>query len=455
MTQSRTGPQLWAKDQALDDEVHAFTVGADPDLDLRLLPFDCVASAAHAQMLARIGILSEQDAGALTAALAELYASAMRRELVIERALEDGHTLLEHKLSQRLPHAGALIHTGRSRNDQVAVAQGLYLRSQALQVMAQLRDLSTALIAQARQYAGLAWPGYSHLQRAMPSSAGQWLASMAEALLEELRAGFAVLSRLDHCPLGAGAGFGVPLPTERGFLARRLGYTRIHISPIDALSGRVRHAQVALDWYASIAAGLERWAYDLSLYTTAEFGFVQLAEAHTTGSSIMPQKRNPDVVELLRANARKLRGLAGTHAVMASGLPSGYHRDWQLCKAQVIEASELLQSCLRIFSRILLALAFNKARARSALSADLYATEAAYALVQGGMNFRAAYKKIGSEVLSGHFEKPSKRLLGASLGSPRRLGLSVLSARSRTLSQRLERVRAHHDHIMQSIWTMP
>jgi len=455
---AKAAQPLWAKDLPLNQLVHRFTVGNDPELDRRLLAHDCAGSAAHARMLHAIGILNAGELHVLLLALEELHAQACRGELTIPAALEDGHTLIESELSARHAEAGAKIHSGRSRNDQVALAQNLYLRAELLARCTQLLDFSALCLARAGKLKKNLWPGYTHLQRAMPSSAAQWLASFAEAAQEEAQAGIALWQRMGRCPLGAAAGYGVPLPLDRHMVARLLGYSGVHVSPMDALAARQRHAQAALDWFSSCGNLLERFAWDISLYCTTEFGFLGLPDSLTTGSSIMPQKRNPDVAELLRAHARSLRGLAAQHAQSSFGLPSGYHRDWQLGKAALIEGNERLQQLLAIAGHVLGELRFLRQKALRALSPELYATAAAYACVRDGQPFRQAYRDIGRRVLNATFRATASDRCAepkqVSLGSPERLGLGLMHKQRLRLLRKLERLAARYATCVQQLWPL-
>ncbi|MCB1612937.1 MAG: argininosuccinate lyase, partial [Xanthomonadales bacterium] len=265
MTSPTASTPLWAKGLPLDAAVHRFTVGEDPQLDLALLPFDVQGSAAHARMLGEAGLLSSADASALVAALAELKPVTERRELMISDDQEDGHTALEHALIERVGEAGKRIHLGRSRNDQVLLALRLLLRSRLLGLVAQVHALANALLDFARSHEAVPVPGYTHLRRAMPSSIGQWAIGYVEGLVEEMQAADGLWRRLDRCPLGAAAGFGVPLPLRRERVAELLGFARVQRSPVDVMNSRGRHEQALLDWLVSVAGTLEKLCWDLLL----------------------------------------------------------------------------------------------------------------------------------------------------------------------------------------------
>lgn len=419
--------QLWSKGLPLDAAIHRFTVGDDPLTDRALLAHDCVGSAAHARTLAAAGLLAADDLAGLLAALRHLHGEARLGRLAITPEQEDAHTAIEQALVARVGEAGKRIHLGRSRNDQVMVALRLWMRSAVVEVAHHLVVLAAALAARARRHADAPLPGYTHLRRAMPSSIGQWLAGHAAGLTEELEAAHGLLARLDRCPAGAAAGFGVPLPIDRELTARLLDFSRVQVSPVDVINSRGRHEVALTAWLASIGGILERLHWDIALYSTEEFGFVRLPDAFTTGSSIMPQKRNPDVVELCRARCRELRGHAHMTGELAGGLPSNYHRDLQLLKAPVITAVSRALELLDVTRRVCEALEFDLARAAAAVTPELHATAAAYARARAGEPFRDAYQAVARELAAGGFV-PSAAVEAPALGAPGRLGLEQLDA---------------------------
>ncbi|MBI4422646.1 MAG: argininosuccinate lyase, partial [Elusimicrobia bacterium] len=316
--------KLWETEAALDSRVERYTVGDDPDDDAQLLPYEAYGTLAHAAGLAKIGILTGREVKAVARTLRRLLAKA--GEFRIARSQEDIHTAIEQHLTARLGELGAKIHAGRSRNDQVQVDLRLFLKDRFLQAHGLACEAARSWAAFGKAHGGVLMPGYTHLQRAMPTTLGHWAASHAEALLENarlLRRGF---DEVDCCPLGSGAGFGTPLPLERAYVSRLLGFARVQRNTLRVQTSRPRLEAVVLSALAALARDLGVLAEDLCLYATAEFGFIALDEAFTTGSSIMPQKRNPDVVELTRARAALFPGwLLQTLSVGARS--SGYHRD--------------------------------------------------------------------------------------------------------------------------------
>ncbi|HJW09160.1 MAG TPA: argininosuccinate lyase, partial [Holophagaceae bacterium] len=384
---------------------------------------DCVGSAAHARMLAAVGLLTDSDALALVGGLKRIHDLAEAGAFPIPAELEDGHTAIEAGLVRALGEAGKRIHLGRSRNDQVILALRLWMREAALALGAQVAELAAAFLAFAERHQDQPLPGYTHLRRAMPSSFGQWGAAFAEGLLEELEALQGLQARLDRCPLGAAAGFGVPLPLDRELTARLLGFSKVQRSPIDVQNSRGRHELALLQWVASVATTLEKALWDLSLYSTEEFHFLRLPEAFTTGSSIMPQKRNPDVLELARASCRELRGWAGMVAQLAAGLPSSYHRDFQRLKAPLMAGVACGSELLSILTRLVPALEVDAETASAACTDDLYAAHQAYQLVEQGLPFRDAYKRVAAQIADGSFAPHRGALTATHLGGTGNLAL--------------------------------
>ncbi len=438
---------LWSKGLPLDEAIHRYTVGEDPQLDKALLPFDVQGSAAHARMLGEAGLLGKDDAVALIAALSALKPLAERGELAISMDQEDGHTALEHALIARVGEAGKRIHLGRSRNDQVLLALRLMLRTRLLGLVNQVQALAQALLAFAREHEGVPLPGYTHLRRAMPSSFGQWAVGYVEGLSEELEAAQSLWQRLDRCPLGAAAGFGVPLPLNRERVAGLLGFSRVQRSPVDTMNSRGRHEQAVLDWLMSLAGTLEKLCWDLSLYSTEEFGFVRLPDAYTTGSSIMPQKRNPDVLELARGRCRELRGIADWHRQIVTGLPGSYHRDFQLHKRPLLAGLDAAAATFDVLTRLVPVLRIDRERCSAALTDELYAAHQAYVLVAGGMTFRDAYRQVGEAVMAGTF-KPDREALNAThTGGLGALGLDTAADELAVFDQWIGARRAHLDAV--------
>ena len=399
--------QLWDKGGDLDLLVHRFTVGDDPRLDLRLIHFDCLGSAAHVRVLQRAELLSHDEADRLVAELSRIDALAGEGQFAIPDELEDGHTAIEAHLTAALGELGEKIHAGRSRNDQVATAVRLFMRHHALLWTEAIAEVIAALAERTGRDGDVPMPGYTHMQPAMPSSVGLWLHAFAEALLEQLRAAVHLLAQLDCCPLGTGAGYGVPLPLDRDYAAELLGFSRVQRNPLDVQNGRGRMETYFVRVAADVAATFEKFSTDLILFSTAEFGFFSLPEALTTGSSIMPQKRNPDVLELTRAHAGRLRARQHELEWLVGKLPSGYHRDLQLTKGPMIEAADQIAAMLPIMQRVIRAIVIHRDRLAAAMRPELFATHAALQLVQTGVPFRRAYRQVADSLRSASFTPPA------------------------------------------------
>lgn len=447
--------QLWAKGLPLDTAIHRFTVGDDPQLDTLLLAHDAEGSAAHARMLARAGLLPVKDAEALVKQLAGIARRARHGQIAIAPEQEDAHTAIEILLTAELGEAGKKIHLGRSRNDQVILALRLYMREALLDITGQCIDLTRNFLVFARTHAGDAMPGYTHLRRAMPSSLGQWGAAFAAGLTEELQALQALYARLDRCPLGAAAGFGAPLPLQREYTAELLGFSAVQVSTVDVQNSRGRHELALLNALASIGLVMEKFLWDVSLYSMPEFGFLGLPDAFTTGSSIMPQKRNPDVVELARGRCRELRGYAAMLQEIASGLPSNYHRDLQLLKKPLFGAVAAAKAWLDVLIALVPTLQVDTARAQAACSDDIYAAHQAFVLAQGGVPFRDAYRQVAKEIEAGSFEPDRGALTASHLGGTANLGLERIEADVSAVDAWRTQTRARLGICEKNLWDQP
>ncbi len=395
--------RLWDHGQGVDPLIHAFTVGDDPYWDLRLIRWDCLASAAHGRTLQRAELLTVAEADALVLALRDIARAAQRGEFPIPQELEDGHTAIEVELTRRCGAAGAKIHTGRSRNDQVATAMRLCLRDGLLRWADALDSFARVTLDRMERDGAIPLPGYTHLQPAMPSSVGQWLHAVIEATLEQWQIALDLLDRIDACPLGSGAGYGVPVRLDRRYTAELLGFAHPQRSVVDVQNSRGRYEAWCARIGADVGRVLERLSADVILMATREFGFVRLPSAIATGSSIMPQKRNPDIFELLRAHAVRLRSwLAGIEGLTAH-LTSGYHRDLQLTKEPTLRCLEAVPRMLEVAGRALAAIEFDAERCAAAVSGELFAAHEALARAEAGQPFREAYRAVASEIASGTF----------------------------------------------------
>lgn len=392
------GPvKLWQTGTANDPAVEKFTVGTDYLLDLELVVYDCQASAAHARMLAAIGLLSAAEAASLCQGLDEIAALHQRGEFIIRREEEDCHTAIENYLVRRCGEAGLKIHTGRSRNDQVLTALRLYGKARAAACAAELEALIAALTAFCSKYGSTAMPGYTHTRKAMPSSAGLWAGAFRAAFQDDLTLLQQAASLLDQNPLGTGAGYGVPLPLDREMTTVELGFARVMENPIHAQNSRGKYEGILLAALSQALADVNRMAADLILFTMPGFDFFTLPAAFCTGSSIMPQKKNPDVLELLRGKYHELHGCEMQLRSTTINLMSGYHRDLQLTKEALMRGLAVALETLPIAALVISHLEVNAERCAAAMTEELFATARAYQLVQQGLPFREAYRIIAAE----------------------------------------------------------
>jgi len=382
---------LWqdGSDQ-VDQHIMEFMAGEDVILDRDLFPYDIRATAAHVRGLERIGMLSPAESETLCNLLEQLQQAFSEGSFVLDQRFEDGHSAIEMFLTEKAGDIGAKVHAGRSRNDQVAVATRLYLKD-SLESLASLDcRIARACLARAEQHANVPMPGYTHLQRAVPSSIGLWMGGFAEAFTDNLFFAAAVRELIDCSPLGTAAGYGVNLPLDRDGVAAELGFSRIQVNPMAAQNSRGKFEIMALQAAAHAMQDVRRLAWDLSLFTTSEFDFVKLPSSFTTGSSIMPNKSNPDVVELLRGKGATIEGaIVEVQSILS--LPSGYQRDLQLTKAPLLRGIKAALQALSIVPSLVQGMEFNEDQMRRAISADMFATDIALAETVKGVPFRAAY----------------------------------------------------------------
>jgi argininosuccinate lyase len=411
----------------------AFLAGEDVLLDRHLLPYDIIASAAHVRGLERIGVVSAEERDALLSGLSALSALVERGEFVLGPPHEDGHSAIEEFLTERLGEVGKKVHTGRSRNDQVLVAQRLWMKDALGQAAAVCAQIARAALERAERDPMVPMPGYTHLQRAVPSSVGLWMAGVCEAFVDDAALLAQTAAWIDCNPLGTAAGYGVNLPLDRDGVTEELGFGRLQINPMYAQNSRGKFELQALSALSQAMLDVRRLAWDLSLYTSAEFGFVALPSGYTTGSSIMPNKRNPDVVELLRAAYAPVAGARAEIEQLLS-LPSGYHRDMQGTKGPLIRGMMSGLQALRLVAPMLADMTFNTERMAAALSADMYATDRAIELTAAGVPFREAYRQVGAELDALEARSPASSLAArVSPGGCAALRLDVLRARVEAL----------------------
>jgi argininosuccinate lyase len=384
---------LWQKPGVqIDPAIQAFLAGDDVILDREFFLFDIRASIAHAEGLQRIGLLDAGEADALHAELDELAEDFLRGRFELDARYEDGHSAIEARLVERLGETGKKIHTGRSRNDQVLVATRLWLKDRLERVLASVRSAAGVALDRAAAESDVPMPGYTHLQRAVVSSAGLWWAGWAEAFIDDAQRLRDTLRWVDANPLGSAAGYGVNLPLDRDHVTQALGFGRLQVAATYAQLSRGKFEMAAIEALGSALLDLRRLAWDLSLFTSSEFGFVALPAAYTTGSSLMPNKRNPDVIELMRATYASAAA-ARTEIEQLLSLPSGYHRDLQASKGAIFHAFRHGLGALELLPGLLAALQWNRERLQAALEPSMYATDLALDLARQGVPFRDAYKQ--------------------------------------------------------------
>ena len=402
---------LWQKPGvAVDAGIQAFLAGDDVVLDREFFLHDIAASVAHAEGLQHIGIISADELGGLRRELANLADDFRSGAFVLDDRYEDGHSAIEARLTERLGDAGRKIHTGRSRNDQVLVATRLWLKQKLARLVHLSREIARVALDRAEAEQGLPMPGYTHIQRAVVSSAGMWWAGWAEAFIDDaIRAGD-TLALIDANPLGTAAGYGVNLPLDREYTTAALGFARLQVSPTYAQLSRGKFELAALEALGSATLDLRRLAWDLSLFTSAEFGFVALPPQYTTGSSIMPNKRNPDVIELMRASHASVAA-ARTEIEQLLSLPSGYHRDLQASKGAIFHGFGRGLAALELLPALLANLGWREDRLRAAIDSGMYATDVAVEAAIAGVPFREAYKAAaGAADAAGQGRTPESSL---------------------------------------------
>ncbi len=390
--------KLWEKGgdgDARRKAVCDFTAGEDHVLDQRLVRHDCLASMAHARALRRAGFLSGRDAGRLVRELERILALDAAGKFHIRPDEEDCHTAIENHLTERLGDAGKRIHAGRSRNDQVAASLRLYCREE----IGAVRRLATALLADVRafcrRHGRVAMPGYTHTRKAMPSSVGIWAGSFHDSISDSLRVLELSAALLDRCPLGSAAGYGSPADLDRELVAGELGFGSVQVNPLYVQNGRGKLEGFLLHALAQLMLDLNRMATDIILFSAVEFGYFTLPDGLCTGSSIMPQKKNPDVLELVRAKYHVVASLEHRVMGISGNLFSGYNRDLQLTKGPVMEAFDTVKACLAMMSLVMGGLGVDRANCRSAMTEELFAAERALKLAKQGLPFRDAYRKVG------------------------------------------------------------
>ena len=420
--------KLWQKNTPTDEKIVHFTVGKDRVYDLHLAAYDCQASIAHVQMLGQIEILTEKETQALVGVLNEIKTEAENGKFLIEDSFEDMHSKIEFILTQKLGDLGKKVHTARSRNDQVLVSIHLYLKKEISEIKSLINDFFKLLISLAKKNKDKLLPGYTHFQVAMPSSFGLWFSAYAESLIDDVTLFNAVQKIVDQNPLGSAAGFGSSFPINRETTTKALDFGDLKYNVIAAQMSRGKAEKLISNAIASLSATLAKMAYDICLYMGQDHNFISFPEKLTTGSSIMPHKKNPDVFELIRGKGNMLQDLPNQLALLTSNLPSGYHREMQLAKGPIIDAIEEIKTCLDMFTSSLKEIQIREDILEDPKYQYIFSVDTLNELVKEGMPFRDAYKKMGEDIEKGNY-KPKKALNHTHLGSIGNLALDSIQTK--------------------------
>jgi len=408
--------KLWEKSTQVNSKIEAFTVGRDREMDVFLAKYDVLGSMAHIRMLESVGLLQKNELEPLLEELKNIYQLAENNQFVIEDGVEDVHSQVEMLLTRKLGDMGKKIHSGRSRNDQVLVDLKLFARAEIEKTVATVSDLFDVLISQSNRYKEVLLPGYTHLQVAMPSSFGLWFGAYAESLADDLQLLLAAYKITNRNPLGSAAGYGSSFPLDRQLTTDLLGFDSMNYNVVYAQMGRGKMERTVATALAGVAATVAKLAFDACMFTSQNFGFIRLPDEFTTGSSIMPHKKNPDVFELTRAKCNKLQSLPQQIMMITNNLPSGYFRDLQIIKEVFIPAFAELTDCLEMTAMMMAHVEVNTEILSDSRYDYLFSVEEVNRLTLSGIPFRDAYKQVGLEIEAGNF-KPNKEVNHTHQGS--------------------------------------
>lgn len=408
--------KLWEKSTQVNAKIEAFTVGRDREMDVFLAKYDVLGSIAHIRMLESVGLLQTDELEPLLEELKNIYHLVESDQFVIEEGVEDVHSQVEILLTRKLGDMGKKIHSGRSRNDQVLVDLKLFARAEIEKTVTAVSDLFDVLISQSNRYKEVLLPGYTHLQVAMPSSFGLWFGAYAESLADDLQLLLSAWKITNRNPLGSAAGYGSSFPLDRQLTTDLLGFDSMNYNVVYAQMGRGKMERTVANALASVAATVAKLAFDACMFTSQNFGFIRLPDEFTTGSSIMPHKKNPDVFELTRAKCNKLQSLPQQIMMITTNLPSGYFRDLQIIKEIFIPAFAELTDCLEMTALMMAHVEVNTEILSDARYDYLFSVEEVNRLTLSGVPFRDAYKQVGLEIEAGNF-KPNKEVNHTHQGS--------------------------------------
>lgn len=396
--------KLWEKDNASLKEVETFTVGKDREMDIYLASFDVLGSLAHVQMLESVGLLTKDELSQLQSALKNIYKQIEKGEFRLQDDVEDIHSQVEQLLTQKLGDIGKKIHSARSRNDQVLVDIKLFLRNEMEELVKSIQPFFDLLQTQSEKYKGHLLPGYTHLQLAMPSSFGLWFGAYAESLVDDVVTIKAAYDVVNKNPLGSAAGYGSSFPINRTLTTKLLGFDDLNYNVVYAQMGRGKAERIVAQALANVADTISKLSMDACLYLNQNFGFISFPSELTTGSSIMPHKKNPDVFELIRSHCNRIKSLPNEIMMMTTNLPSGYHRDLQLLKEHLFPAFKTLKDCIEMAGLMLSNVEIKKDIIADEKYKYLFSVEEVNKLVNTGIPFRDAYKKVGLDIEAGNFK---------------------------------------------------
>jgi len=395
--------KLWQKDADVNKRIETFTVGKDREMDLYLAPHDVIGTIAHTTMLESIGLLEKEELPIIHTELKKIYTSAIAGEFIIEDGIEDVHSQVEHILTQKLGDLGKKIHSGRSRNDQVLVDLKLFIRSELKSIVETIQPLFQRLLTLSEQYKHVLIPGYTHYQVAMPSSFGLWFGAYAEAMVDDMHLLLSAYKIANKNPLGSAAGYGSSFPLNRTMTTQLLGFDDLNYNVVYAQMGRGKTERVVAQSFASLASTLAKMAQDVCLYNSQNFSFLSFPKELTTGSSIMPHKKNPDVFELIRSKCNKMQALPTEIAMITNNLSSGYHRDLQTIKESFLPVFDELKDILIIAEYMFQHVIINEQAIEDKKYDYIFSVEVVNDLVLKGISFRDAYKQVGLDIEADNF----------------------------------------------------
>lgn len=424
--------KLWEKGIKTNELIEQFTIGLDRELDILLAPFDVLGSLAHITMLNKVGLLHDNDFWLLRVELINLYHKILQEGIIIEQGIEDIHSQVEFYLTEKLGEAGKRIHTARSRNDQVLLDIRLYIRNEIKEIVELTEHLFSNLQLLSEKNKDVLLPGYTHLQIAMPSSFGLWFGAYAESLVDDLQLLLSAYKLVNQNPLGSAAGYGSSFPINRQITTDLLGFDAMNYNVLYAQMSRGKIEKIVAFALASVASTLSKLAYDICLYSSQNFAFIELPDEFTTGSSIMPHKKNPDVFELVRAKCNKIQNIPTEINLISNNLPSGYFRDFQIIKESFLPAFDVIKSCISITAYVLPKIKIRKDILNDKKYDFIFSVEEVNKLVEEGMPFREAYQKIAMDIEKGKYN-PKRKVYHKHEGSIHNLCNDKIAERMRNI----------------------